>query len=68
MPEGLDRVFTPGEIAELLRVSEQRVQLWTEMHTLPTIQTPQGRRVRIIDLGPFAEPLLQPDVFDDLCP
>lgn len=51
-------------MADLLGVSLERVESWLDLHTLPSMIGPEGRQIRRVDLQRFAEPLIEPDVFD----
>jgi hypothetical protein len=61
MPELSNQFFTPEEVAALLGVPQERVELWIKCRTLQTVEGPSGRRIRRVELVPFVRPLLHPD-------
>jgi hypothetical protein len=67
MPELSGELFTPAEVASFLYISQDVVDLWIGLHTLPSFSTPNGRRIRRVDLLGFLEPLIEPADLDAVC-
>ena len=54
MSDSVDRLLTPGEVAELFAVDPKTVTRWARTGRLPAIRTPGGhRRFRWSDLQPY---------------
>jgi len=66
MSELSGELFTPTEVASFLNFPQETIDLWLELRTLPSFQTPNGRRIRRVDLTTFVEPLVEPDAYDSV--
>jgi hypothetical protein len=66
VPELSGELFTPEEVAGLLGAPLAQVESWLDLRSLPSIALPEGRRIRRVDLEPFAVPLVEPEALDAL--